>query len=54
MMGRATGFHDDAIDLSIGEEALELSAAQAVLLHDAVIGIGDGVGRRSLQDRWRR
>jgi hypothetical protein len=32
----------NAIDPQVGEEALELSSAQAMLLHDAVVGIGDG------------
>lgn len=42
MVSRAARFHDDQIDVTIGEPALELGTRQAVLLNDAPRGIGDG------------
>lgn len=45
-MRRATGFHDDLADNSVGKPAFELRPAQARALDDAPIAIG----HRNLED----
>src|SRR6187431_2087904 len=42
MMGRAAGFHDDAAGRSVGEKAIEASAAQALPFDNMPTFIGQG------------
>jgi len=40
VVGRAAGFHDDEIDLAVGEPAFELRARETVRFVDAPISVG--------------
>ena len=42
MVGRATGFHDDQINGSVGEPALELAARQALGINEPPLVVSDG------------
>ena len=42
MVGRATGFHDDQTNGSVGEPALELAARQALGINETPLVVSDG------------
>ena len=47
VVGRAARFHDDTLNRAVGEEALELSTGQAMLLDHAVLDIFAAEGTES-------